>query len=47
MAFMTGFCLERGWVPFPRFLTATTASLALHRRLGWALCPDKLYWVMN
>lgn len=46
MAFMTGFCLERGWVPFSQIFHGNEASLALHRRLGWALSQRPLYWVM-
>lgn len=46
MAFMTNFCLERGWVPFSQIFHGNEASLALHRRLGWALSQRPLYWVM-
>ena len=46
MAFMTGFCLERGWVPFSQIFHGNEASLALHRSLGWALSQRPLYWVM-
>ena len=46
MAFMTGFFLERGWVPFSQIFHGNEASLALHRRLGWALSQRPLYWVM-
>lgn len=46
MAFMTGFFLERGWVPFSQIFHGNEASLALHRSLGWALSQRPLYWVM-
>ena len=47
MAAMANHCLERGWVPFSQIFDGNTASLELHRRLGWTLCPEKLYWVMD
>ena len=48
MAAMANHCLERGaGCPSPRFSTGTPPSLELHRRLGWTLCPEKLYWVMD
>ena len=39
--------LERGQLPFGQVIDGNTASLELHRRLGWTLCPEKLYWVMD
>ena len=47
MSAMANHCLERGWVPFSQIFDGNTASLELHRRLGWTLCPEKLYWVMD
>lgn len=47
MTCMAGYCLERGWIPFSQVFDGNTASMELHRQLGWTLCPDKLCWVMN
>ena len=47
MTCMAEYCLERGWIPFSQVFDGNTASMELHRQLGWTLCPDKLYWVMN
>lgn len=46
MAFMTNWCLARGWVPFSQIFAGNEASLSLHRRVGWILSQKPMYWVM-
>ena len=46
MAFMTNWFLERGWVPFSQIFEGNTPSFQLHRKMGWTLCKDPLYWLM-
>ena len=46
MAFMTNWCLARGWVPFSQIFAGNEASLSLHRRVGWTLSQKPMYWVM-
>lgn len=46
MAFMTNWCLVRGWVPFSQIFAGNEASLSLHRRVGWTLSQKPMYWVM-
>lgn len=47
MAFQANWVLGRGWVPFSQIWEGNEASFALHRRLGWSLCPSPMYWVMD
>lgn len=47
MAYMTNWCLERGWVPFSQIFEGNTASTELHKKMGWTLCPQDMYWVMD
>lgn len=47
LGFMGNWCRGRGWIPFSQIWDGNTASLELHKRLGWTLCPEPLYWVMN
>lgn len=47
MAFQANWVLAQGWVPFSQIWEGNEASFALHRRLGWSLCPSPMYWVMD
>lgn len=47
MAYMTNWCLERGWVPFSQIFEGNTASTELHKKMGWTLCPQDMFWVMD
>lgn len=47
MAAMVNFCLERGYVPFSQIFAGNEASLKLHRKMGFSIAPQPMYWVMN
>lgn len=45
MACMTNWFLERGWTPFSQIFEGNTASTELHKKVGWTLCPQDMFWV--
>lgn len=47
MAYMTNWCLERGWVPFSQIFEGNVASTELHKQMGWTLCSQDMFWVMD
>lgn len=47
MAFMAGWCLERGYVPFSQIFLGNEASLALHKKMGFTISEKPLFWVME
>ena len=47
LAYMTNWCLERGWTPFSQIYEGNTASEGLHQKLRWELSRQQLFWVMD
>lgn len=47
MAYMTNWCLERGWTPFSQIFEGNVASTELHKKMGWTLCQQEMFWVMK
>lgn len=47
MAYMTNWFLQRGWTPFSQIFQGNTPSEELHKKLGWTLCPQDMFWVMD
>ena len=47
LAYMTNWCLERGWTPFSKIYEGNTASEGLHQKLRWELSRQQLFWVMD